>query len=211
MARNRHPARTGVLTGRAARCHCCRALRTAMTPAGRRSLARTLRVLPHAAHASHPCPGTPRRTSGRARLVRLGLVILLAVTTGSAVLRVVRRQARRQRSAPCRTRAGRQWRWPVRLRRAATRTDTWLLIATLVLVALAFLTLLIVSRPAGSADGASAVRWPCPAAAAQPAHPERRRAAEGDPAPGRPSREWRAPCCTGRKPWPGEGVNGPGR
>ena len=148
-----------------------------MTPDGRLSFARTLRVPPHAAHASRPCPGAPFRTSGRARLVRLGVIILVVVAAGAAVLPMIFRQARGRR-ARCGTTAGRQWRWPARLRRAAGRTDPLLLfatlvlvVATLVLVVLTFLTLLAVDRSAGSADKAPTARWPCPAAAAQPAHP----------------------------------------
>jgi hypothetical protein len=126
-----------------------------MTP-----LARTLRVLPHAAQSSRPRPRALFCTSGRARLVRLG-VIILVVITGAAALPIIFRQARGRRRARCETPAGRQRRWPARLRRAAGRTDPLLLSttlvlvgATLVLVVLAFLTLLAVDRSAGSAGKA---------------------------------------------------------
>jgi hypothetical protein len=213
MARNPTPREDGRphRPGSAVSLSLC--LRTAMTPAGRLSIARTLRVLPHAVHASRPHPGTPPHPSRRARLVRLGPIILVAVVTGTAVLPVIRRRARRPRRVQCGTRAVRQCRWPARLRRAVTRTETWLLFATLVLVVLTFLTLLAVDRSAGRAPTA---RWPCPAAAVQPAQPDRRwqrRAAGVDSVPGRPSRlsrARRARCCTGPGAWPEEGVTGPG-
>jgi hypothetical protein len=148
-----------------------------MTP-----LARTLRVLPH---ASRPRPGAPFCTGGRARLVRLGVIILVVVVTGAAALSMIVGQTRGRRRARCATPAGRQWRWPARLRRAAGRTDPLLLfatlvlvVATLVLVVLTFLTLLAVDRSVGNADKAPTARWPVPAAAAQPTHPDRWRIGE---------------------------------